>query len=69
VRPRTWVAVAVDGTVAAVSQTVPGDSAGESRYAAVLPPKLLRAGRNEVEVFVVSGPAGSPQLQPTRLER
>jgi hypothetical protein len=69
VRPRTWVAVVVNGTVAAVSQTVPGDSEGESRYAAVVPPKLVRSGRNQVEVFVVGGPAGSPQLQPTRLER
>jgi arylsulfatase A-like enzyme len=69
VRGRSWVAVVVNGTVAAVSQTLPGGSSGESEYAAVLPPKLVRPGHNDVQVFVVSGPVGAPQLQPTRLER
>lgn len=63
-----WVAVVVNGTIAAVSQTMRGDG-GRSDFAAVLPPSLVREGRNEVEVFVVRGPLNVPQLQPTRLAR
>jgi hypothetical protein len=63
-----WVAIVVNGTIAAVSQTVPGDS-GSSKYAGVLPPTLMRAGRNDVELFAITGPPPSPRLEPTRLER
>jgi hypothetical protein len=64
----TWVAVTVDGTIAGVSQTVRGDG-DESEYAAVIPPKLVRNGRNEIEVYVVEGTPDAPRLLPTRLRR
>ena len=31
VRQQQWVAVVVNGTIAAVSQTIPGDAAGQSK--------------------------------------
>ena len=69
VPPKQWVAVTVNGTIAGVSQTLPTGSSGESEYAAVLPPSLVREGKNSVEVFVVSGTPVAPQLTPTRLGR
>jgi hypothetical protein len=62
-----WVAVVVNGTIAAVSQTLPDSGADRSEYAAVLPPQLVRDGRNAVELFVVGGPLTAPKLRPARL--
>jgi Sulfatase len=64
-----WVAVVVNGKIAGVSQTLPGDSAGTSEYAAVLPPSLVREGKNDIELFVVTGSPYAPQLARTRLGR
>ncbi len=66
---KQWVAVVVNGKVAGVSQTLPSDSAGKSEYAAIVPPSLARAGKNTVEIYVVTGDAARPQLAPTRLGR
>jgi hypothetical protein len=66
VPPGTWVAVAVNGTVAAVSQTVGAKGASTSEYAGLLPPKLVRAGANDVRVYVVTGTPSAPRLRATR---
>ena len=65
---KQWVAVAVNGTIATVSQTLATGTPGQSEYAAVLPPSLVRDGKL-VEIFVVSGAPLTPQLAPTRLGR
>jgi hypothetical protein len=66
VPPGTWVAVGVNGTVAAVSQTVGAKGARTSEYAGILPPKLVRRGANEVRVYVVEGTPAAPRLRATR---
>jgi Sulfatase len=63
-----WVAVTVNGTIAGMAQTLPTGSAGRSEYAVVLPPSLVREGKNDIEIFVVSGDVFAPKLAPTRLE-
>ena len=65
---RQWVAVTVNGTIAGMAQTLPVGS-GTSQYAAVLPPSLVREGKNDIEVFTVTGNPFAPVLAPTRLER
>jgi hypothetical protein len=64
-----WVAVTVNGTIAGMAQTLPAGSAGQSEYAVVLPPSLVREGKNDIEIFAVSGDPNAPKLAPTRLER
>jgi hypothetical protein len=66
VPPGTWVAVGVNGTVAAVSQTVGAKGTRKSEYAGLLPPKLVRRGANDVRVYVVEGTPAAPRLQATR---
>jgi hypothetical protein len=66
VAPGSWVAVAVNGTVAVVSQTVGTKGADASEFAGLVPPKLVRDGRNDVRVYVVEGTPTTPRLRPTR---
>ncbi len=58
------VAVAVNGTIRAVTRTAPwsGRAAG---FSAVVPETAFREGGNVVEIFVVSGPADRPRLTRT----
>lgn len=55
------LAVALNGRVAAVTRTAPWRR-GRARFAALVPESALRDGYNEVEVFALSGPVGSPRL-------
>ena len=55
------LAVAVGGRVRAVTRTH-DDGSGPGRFTAVVPPRALGAGRNEVEVLVVGGTPGRPRL-------
>lgn len=62
-----WVAVTVNGTIAGLAQTVRTGTAGQSEYAVVLPPSLVREGKNDIKIFAVSGDPFQPTLTPTRL--
>ncbi len=59
------LAVAVGGTVHAVTRTLKTGVAS-APFSAMVPESAFSPGRNEVEVFVVSGPAKRPRLEPTR---
>jgi len=58
------LAVALNGTIAATTRSY--DDAGEERFAALVPERLLHNGSNLVETFAVSGPSDHPEL--TRLK-
>jgi hypothetical protein len=67
--PGQWVAVAVNGKVAAVGMTSTKRSGNQARFAALLPPQLMKTGANDVKLYVVSGTAAAPKLEPTTLKR
>ena len=57
------LAVAIDGTVWAVTRSAP--AAGQrAPFAAMVPEAALTPGGHEVEIFAVSGPATAPRLNP-----
>ena len=58
---RLHLAVAVNGTIRAVTQTYRGPKGGWS-FTAIVPEWAFREGANQVEVFVVSDSQGHPQL-------
>jgi hypothetical protein len=60
------LAIAVDGKVVAFSETA-GSTDGPVFWA-MLPPPLLRDGRNDVELYVVRGDADDPTFEPVALE-
>ena len=60
-----YLAIAVNGTVQAVTQTYSDDS--QTKFTAMIPETSLNSGKNTVEVFTVSGSQTSPTL--TRLAR
>ena len=60
------VAVALNGRIAAVTRTAPAWWRGPPIFFAPVPEGAFRPGDNEVEVFVVRGDAGAPNL--TRAE-
>lgn len=64
--PGDTIAFALNGRVAAVSQ-VYRERGGGLRFSALAPASALRAGRNVVRAFVVSGPAASPVLRELRV--
>lgn len=55
--------VVVNGVVAAFARTLPDDPC---EFEALLPERALRAGRNTVEVLIVSGPPEAPRLERAR---
>lgn len=57
------VAVAVNGRIAAVTATKPGGY-GVSLVQALLWPGALRAGANDVKLYLVDGPVAAPVLHP-----
>lgn len=68
----TRLAIAVDGVVAAVTRTY--RSQGQTRFAAMISPSTLRAGKNDVAVYAVRGRSLQPlgggvsyTLRPDRL--
>ena len=63
VPPGSGVAIAVDGTIAAVVPGVQG-AYGATAVHALLWPDALSEGRNEIEAFVIEGTADAPTLRP-----
>ncbi|MBD0291833.1 MAG: sulfatase-like hydrolase/transferase [Thermoleophilia bacterium] len=59
-RPGTYLVLALNGRVGAVVRAF--ELAGETRFAAMLPEELFRAGANEVEIFALDGPPAAPAL-------
>jgi hypothetical protein len=58
VRAGDWLAIALNGEVAAVTRTY--SSLGQTRFAAMLSPSSLRAGENPVAVYAIRGAALEP---------
>lgn len=56
----TDLAVALNGTIAAVTKTF--DQHGQTRFSALVPEEVFRGGRNAVEVFAVEVAGGSVRL-------
>ncbi len=56
---RRDIAIAVNGTIRAVSNTFQVATRDDELVAALIPPSSLRRGRNEVEVLEVTGAPGS----------
>jgi sulfatase-like protein len=63
---RQDVAVAVNGTIEAVTKTF--RQAGETRFSALVPESALQAGRNTVDVFGIRGSGTSLVLEQFRSE-
>jgi hypothetical protein len=62
-----WIAVALDGTIVAVTPTGVLNRAGTRPFEFLAPPTLVHAGKNEVSVYLVRGTAGVPRLASIRL--
>jgi hypothetical protein len=61
--PPRAVAVAVNGRIATTSPTYRVHRGGPLYFGALMPEPALKEGRNDVRVYAVSGPAGSPRLR------
>lgn len=57
------VAIAMNGVVAGVAETVGPEVDGRTEYWAMLAPELIRDGSNLVQIFVVDGPVEHPRLR------
>ena len=57
----TWVAVALDGKIVAVTPTIPFGGKGKL-IEFLVPPELVHDGKNTMSVYVVSGTAQAPKL-------
>ena len=64
--PGTKIALALNGTIAAVSQ-VYREQGGGLRFSVLPAAPGFRPGRNRARAFVVSGPAASPELREVRV--
>jgi hypothetical protein len=63
------LAVAVNGTIRAVTQTFENEEC-EAKFAAIVPETAFRAGKNDIEVFIVStGPGGQLNLIRSKSQR
>ena len=61
-----WVALALNGRIAAVSRTY--TFLGKPRFSMLASSTSFRAGRNEARMFVVSGPTANPELRELRVK-
>ena len=61
-----WVALALNGRIAAVSHTY--ESGGKLRFSLLASDTAFRAGRNAARMFVVSGATANPQLRELRVK-
>jgi hypothetical protein len=59
------IALALNGRIAAVSQTY--EASGKLRFSLLPSDSAFKAGRNDVRLFLVSGPVGSPTLRELRV--
>jgi hypothetical protein len=57
----SWVAVSINGTIAAVSPVSPLEKGG-GFLEFVVPPELVRDGKNTLEAYFVTGPEKNPVL-------
>lgn len=65
-----WVAVSLNGTIAAVAVGIPDFARPElSSIWSALPAHLFRPGRNDVELYAISGNASWPTLTPIGARR
>lgn len=62
VRPKTRLAIAVNGVIAGLSFVYRAPSADQPEFWATLVPRMFRPGRNLVQVFAVEGPRGRQTL-------
>jgi len=62
VEPDSWVAVALNGRIAAVCRSFRHDE-GPVRFAALAPESAFRPGANDVTFFLVDGPSSAPRLR------
>jgi Sulfatase len=60
------VAIALNGTIAAVSELYT-EGGQQQSFAAMVSPARMRSGANTVEVFVLEGEPGRPTLHPARV--
>jgi hypothetical protein len=58
-----WVAISLNGTIAAVTPTEPLQNKGEY-LEFLVPPELIRDGKNTVAAYLVSGTPTAPKLAP-----
>jgi hypothetical protein len=63
------IAVGLNGTIAAVTRTVALNDTGDAFFTFLVPPPLVRAGSNEVTMYVIGGTPERPTLDPVRLGR
>ncbi|MGZ8766498.1 MAG: sulfatase-like hydrolase/transferase, partial [Acidimicrobiia bacterium] len=63
---RQPLAVTVNGVVAAVTETSGQIDDDRTAFAAILPPKLFRHGKNDVRLYAVRGTPTDPRLVATR---
>lgn len=61
------LAVSVNGTIHAVTETF-SNKKYEAKFAAIVPETAFRSGRNEVEVFIISGRNGQPRIMRAKNE-
>ena len=61
-----WIALALNGRIAAVSHTY--ESGGKLRFSMLASDTAFRAGRNVARMFVVSGATANPQLRELRVK-
>ena len=57
------LAVAVNGKLVAFSETYGAKNSTDKQFWTMLPPKLLRNGRNEIRLYVVKGDPAHPSLE------
>jgi hypothetical protein len=62
--PQLNLAIAINETISAVTRTFPDENL--TRFAALVPETAFRAGKNDVEIFVVSGGVQTPRLYRTQ---
>lgn len=60
----TPIAIAVDGTIAAVTRAVRLPDSAAAIYTAVLSPQAVRPGQNVVTMYAIGGTAEAPTLEP-----
>ncbi len=61
------LALALNGTIAAVSQVYREKDTGQLRFSVLPAPSAFATGRNRIRAFVVSGPAAAPLLREVRV--
>src|SRR5262249_21285166 len=61
-----WIALALNGRIAATTHTY--GTGGKLRFSELPADSAFRTGSNDVQMFVVTGPAKKPKLQELQVE-